>query len=53
VVTRGIAHDTDLAGSTSVLDRLLLDRQVLIAEQQPTRTGSSCARGTCGRYGVS
>jgi hypothetical protein len=35
VVTRGIAHNTGLAGSTPVPDRLLLDRQVLIAEQRP------------------
>lgn len=32
---RGIAHDTGPADSTPVLDRLQLDRQVLIAEQRP------------------
>jgi hypothetical protein len=35
VVTRGIAHDTGLAGSPPVPDRPLLDRQVIIAEQRP------------------
>jgi Domain of unknown function (DUF5593) len=35
VVTRGIAHDTGQPGSTPVLGRPLLDRQVLIAEQRP------------------
>jgi Domain of unknown function (DUF5593) len=35
VVTRGIAHDTGLGDSTPVLDRPLLDRQVLMAERRP------------------
>lgn len=35
VVARGIAHDTSLADGTPVPDRLMLDRQVLIAEQRP------------------
>lgn len=35
VVTRGISHDTSLDGSTRAPGRLLLERQVLIAEQRP------------------
>ncbi len=35
LVTRGIAHDTSLADSMPAPGRLLLERQVLIAEQRP------------------
>jgi hypothetical protein len=35
VIARGIAHDTSLDASTPAPGRLLLERQVLIAEQQP------------------
>jgi Domain of unknown function (DUF5593) len=35
VVTRGIAHVTGPADRTPVLDQLLLDRQVIIAERRP------------------
>jgi PAS domain-containing protein len=35
VVIRGISHDTSLEGNTPAPGRLLLERQVLIAEQRP------------------
>jgi Rv3651-like, C-terminal domain/Rv3651-like, N-terminal len=35
VLTRGISHDTGLEGSTQAPGRLLLERQVLMAEQRP------------------
>jgi PAS domain-containing protein len=35
VLARGISHDTSLDGSTPAPGRLLLERQVLIAEQRP------------------
>lgn len=37
VEIRGISHDTNLDASTSAPGRLLLERQVLIAEQRPGR----------------